>query len=149
MINPIKAIVVATVGLFFSLIVFNNLTDFESNKQLVAHIIRLDSVKNEMVAWRGIENLSVHLVIYWSFILSELLAATLCWIGSIRLLKGDKKIALIGLLLGFLIYMVGFVVIASEWFYLWQSDLNAGQIKALLYSILLLACINFVHSKEN
>lgn len=148
MINIIKAIVVATVALFFSLIAFNNLTDFETNGQMIAHILKLESVHNETIAWRAIENTSIHLWVYWMFIIAEIITAVFCWMGCIRLLSGHTQTATLGLLFGFLIYMVGFVVIGSEWFNLWQSDLSNGQIKGLLYSILLLGCMLFVEAPK-
>lgn len=158
-IRIIKAIVVGTIALFFTLIAFNNIIDFESNRIFIVRVLTLDTIQNDAIAWRAIHNPHFQLVIYWLFILWEMFTACLCWVGAYRLLRyrnADpqafariKLLALVGLLCGFLQYMVGFVDIGSEWFYLWQSELREVQTKAILFSLLIMACAIFVASSTN
>ena len=158
-IRSIKGIIVASVALFFTLFVFNDLTDFASNQNYIASVMSLETVKNETIAWRAVRHPNIQLLVYWVFILLELTAALFCWIGTLQIFKYSnasrekfssiKILALTGLTLGFLKYMVGFVDFGSEWFYLWQSDLKDGQVKAILFSILLLTCMIFVSSNSN
>lgn len=145
----VKFLVVFSVALFFTLIAFNNLTDFESNRVYIRQVLTLDTIHNEAVSWRAIGNPTAHLIVYWCFILWEIATAIVCWIGSIRLLKGMKSVAIFGLAMGFLLYMIGFVDVGSEWFYLWQSELKSAQTKAILFSSLLCACMLFVSSNAN
>lgn len=144
--NTIKAIVVGTIALLFTLIAFNNLTDFETNRIFIEKIMRLETVENSNIAYRIVENNHAHLIGYGIFIFGEILTAVLCWIGALKLLKGKKKIALIGLLTAFLVYMLGYVVIASEWFNMWQSEFSGGQVKAIMFSTLFLASMIFVNN---
>lgn len=146
----IKSAVVFSVALFFSIVAFNNLTDFESNRDIVMKVMTLDTVQNDNITWRSVMSSKVHLIVYWSFILWEAVTAAFCWVGAYSLfMRGIKKSALVGLTMGFLFYMIGFVDIASEWFYLWQSEMKSGQIKAILFSLLMLSCLYFVSSNAN
>jgi len=38
-----KTLLLAGIGLFYALVVFNNLTDFGSNYQFVQHVLSMDS----------------------------------------------------------------------------------------------------------
>jgi predicted small integral membrane protein len=65
-------------------------------------------------------------------------AAVLLWLGTLRLLgtiatAGFMRagtLAVVGLTVGLLLYMVGFVTIGGEWFAMWQSATWNGQQKA-------------------
>lgn len=150
-IRLIKAIIVSTIALFFSLVAFNNLTDFETNRDFIVQVVTMDSVHNENISWRAVCRPQIQLLIYYLFILWEILTALICWLGAYQIIRHihAKNLALIGITMGFVNYMVGFVDLASEWFYLWQSELKGGQIKAILFSLLMLLSLTFVASNTN
>lgn len=78
----------------------------------------------------------------------------LCWIGCFILLRNvkrsemifnySKQIAFIGLFFGFLLYMVGFIIIGGEWFSMWQSKTWNGQMTAGLFISLIMFVMIFL-----
>lgn len=143
-----KAFVVGSIALLFSLLAFNNLTDFENNRSFFENIMNLKTVDNPNIAYRAVENPNVHLAAYGAYIFAQIATAVLCWIGAYKILKGDTKVALLGLLCAFLTYMLVFVVFASEWFNIWQSQFASGQIKAIAFATLFLVSMIFVNQKS-
>ena len=69
----------------------------------------------------------------------------LLWLGTLRLLATigangfmrAKTPAVVGLTLGLLLYMVGFVTIGGEWFAMWQSATWNGQQKAFEFTAMI------------
>jgi predicted small integral membrane protein len=51
--------------------------------------------------------------------------------------------------MGFLLYGVGFLVIASEWLAMWQSQTWNAQPKAGMFTTVLLAALAFVAPAES
>jgi predicted small integral membrane protein len=133
-----KTTLVLGVALYFTVIAFNNLTDFDSNYQFVRHVLMMDSTFPENnTMWRALNSPGWHLVFYWAIILWESAAAILCWWGGVRLIQSLKKnaqefqqaknIAIGGLTLGILIWLVAFLIVGGEWFLMWQSKTWNGQ----------------------
>ena len=149
----IKLGMVGSIALFFSLAAFNNLIDFTSNLPAVQHVLSMDTTFHAPILMRrAITNPSVQLVAYYFIIVWELLTAIICWIGCFRLLFNinahdgqfdrSKTVAFIGLFLGFMLYMVGFIIIAGEWFCMWQSPTwNAQSTAGLLISLIMFVMI--------
>lgn len=137
----IKAGMVASIALFFSIVAFDNMIDYQSNWVFIQHIMSMDTVENtNLVKWRAITNPVMQGSAYALIIFWQVCAAVLCWAGSIRIsTKNDKRAAYAGLFMAFLLYMVGFIVIAGEWFGAWMSKYNP-QMTAGLF----LSCIMFV-----
>ncbi|MDE0140626.1 MAG: DUF2165 domain-containing protein [Caldilineaceae bacterium] len=131
-----KIVIVWAIALHASLVVFNNLTDYNSNYWFVVHVLKMDTTfPDNLGMWRAIDASSVHHLLYWVIILVELAIAVLCWWGGARLFraKGDalsfnkaKGIAIAGLTLGTVLWFTGFVTIGGEWFLMWQSDVWNG-----------------------
>jgi predicted small integral membrane protein len=134
-----KILLVASVALFTTLVVFNNITDYGSNYAFVEHVLRMDTTfPNNKGMWRAITSPTLHHAAYVLIILMEGITALLCWAGAIKLLGAlrtegikfnqSKKVAIAGLTLGFCLWFVGFIGIAGEWFLMWQSaQWNAQQ----------------------
>jgi len=133
-----KILLLVAVGLFYSLVVLNNTTDFNSNYQFVRHVLMMDTTfpgNNGM--WRAMNSPFWHLTFYFSIIGWETLTTILCWWGAIslsRALRGSagafdaaKRIPVIALTLGMLMWMVAFLTVGAEWFLMWQSHLWNGQ----------------------
>jgi predicted small integral membrane protein len=125
-------------ALFFTLVVFNNTTDFDSNYQFVRHVMMMDSTfpgSNGM--WRAIHAPSLHLVFYCSIIVWETLNAVLCWWGAVALLRAlrgteavfqrAKRVGIAALTAGMLLWFVAFLSVGAEWFLMWQSKIWNGQ----------------------
>src|SRR5687768_10066386 len=87
----IKASIVGSIALFFSLVVFNNVTDFESNRIYIEKVFLMDTVQNKTVAWRSLNNKNLHLTLYVIIILWEMVTAIICWLGTYAIFKSLKR----------------------------------------------------------
>ena len=130
---------VAVVALFFSVIAYGNITDYDSNWQFVQHVLSMDTIfPNSTLKWRAITDLSLQTVGYWGIIGWEALTALVLWVGVVRLLTAvsgpgfarAKGVAAAGLTMGVVLFGLGFVVVGGEWFAMWQSETWNGQQKA-------------------
>jgi predicted small integral membrane protein len=137
-----KILLVSAVAFYYSLLVFNNTTDYESNHQFVRHVLMMDSTfPGNRGMWRAINSPAVHTLFYLSIILWEGVTAMLCWWGAIRLVRVRKQsaqafnraksVAIGGLTLGLLMWLVAFLSIGGEGFLMWQSRAWNGQEAAL------------------
>jgi predicted small integral membrane protein len=92
---------------------------------------------NNKGMWRAITSPFIHHVFYLGIIAWETVTAGLCWVGTaqcLRAIKGSgrafnraKHIAIGGLTLSLLMWMVAFIVVGAEWFLMWQSKEWNGQ----------------------
>jgi predicted small integral membrane protein len=133
-----KLLLVAGVALFYALVVFNNLTDFDSNYQFVRHVLMMDStLPGNQGMWRAIRSPGVHFTFYLSIIAWEIVTTVLLWWGAIRLLRVlrgpatafnfAKRAAVMALTLSLLMWLVAFLSVGAEWFLMWQSHTWNGQ----------------------
>ncbi len=133
-----KTLLVCGVALYTTLIALNNLTDYDSNYQFVRHILMMDSTfPGNHGMWRAINSPAWHTFFYWTIIAWELLSSILCWWGGVRLAKSltadarefqrAKTIAIAGLTLNLLLWLLAFLSVGGEWFLMWQSRTWNGQ----------------------
>jgi predicted small integral membrane protein len=132
-----KVLLVWAVAFFASLVVFNNLTDYDSNFSFVVHVLNMDTTfPGNRAMWRAIHSSSLHHASYWLIIFLEAAIAVLCWVGGFRLLGSvndstrfnkDKGVAIVGLTLGLILWFTGFITVGGEWFLMWQSEKWNGQ----------------------
>jgi predicted small integral membrane protein len=133
-----KTLLVFAVALYYTLVVLNNTTDYDSNFQFVRHVLMMDSTfPNNSAMWRAINSPSVHALFYVTVITWESITMILCWWGGIKLVRNlkapsstfqqAKNTAIIGLTLGALLWLTAFLTIGGEWFLMWQSQKWNGQ----------------------
>ena len=133
-----KLLLLAAVALFYSLVVLNNLTDFDSNYQFVRHVLMMDSTfPGNRGLWRAISSTPVHLVFYWTIIVWEFATMVLLWIGAFALFhalrlpaaafNAAKRIPILALTASMLMWSVAFLSVGAEWFLMWQSHTWNGQ----------------------
>lgn len=151
-----KAVLVAGIALFFTLVAFGNLTDYGSNLAFVQHVLSMDTIfPDSSLGWRAVTSPALHHAAFGLIIAWEAAAALLCWIGAARLwAAADDRVAfaqarpaaVLGLTVGFLLYALGFMTIGGEWFAMWQSQVWNGQAAAarflLMIGIVLLAVLS-------
>lgn len=124
---------VAAVALFASVVAFGNITDYHTNFAFVQHVLRMDTIFPEAtIRYRAIQAPWLHHGFYALIIGTELLVAVLCWWGAWRLwcqrwatpleFRQAKGVAVVGLLLGMLLWLTGFITVGSEWFGMWMSS---------------------------
>jgi len=133
-----KILLVAAVALFYTIVVFNNITDYGSNYQFVHHVLLMDTTfPGNQGMWRAIHVVPVHTVFYDGIIAWEALAMLLTWFGVYKLVRAvqgpadafnrAKKWPVAALTLGMLLWMVAFITVGGEWFLMWQSKIWNGQ----------------------
>lgn len=142
-IRLLKTSMVFAVGLWALLIAADNVFDYDSNWQFVRHVLSMDTVfPDNALKWRAITSPVLQTVGYWLIIATEWVMAALCLLGGIALFRARrersafgaaKPLAAAGLVLVFLLYFVGFVVVGGEWFCMWQSAIWNGQAKAVMF----------------
>ncbi|MGD0914678.1 MAG: DUF2165 domain-containing protein [Terracidiphilus sp.] len=151
-----KIALLAGVALFYTLVVFNNLTDFDSNYQFVRHVLSMDTTfPGNKGMYRAIPSPSIHVAFYCFIICWEAVTALSLWWGIARLVRAfrspaaafnaAKRVPLIALSLSLLMWLVAFLAVGGEWFLMWQSATWNGQevaardftVVGLIYLILL------------
>lgn len=136
--RPAKIALVTGVAVFYSLMVFNNLTDFDSNYQFVRHVLMMDSTfPGNRGMWRAIQSPHIHVVFYLSIIAWEIGTAILLWWAAVQMLRqrcaeagafrAAQRLATGALTLSLLMWLVAFLAVGGEWFLMWQSHLWNGQ----------------------
>jgi predicted small integral membrane protein len=132
-----KVLLVFSVAIFYTLVVFNNTTDYNSNYQFVRHVLMMDSTfPGNHGMWRAINSPAIQTAFYVTIIAWEALAMILCWwagarmaaaIGSAEAFGRAKNLAIIALTLSLLLWSVAFLSVGGEWFLMWQSKSWNGQ----------------------
>jgi predicted small integral membrane protein len=131
-------LLLAGIGLFYALVVFNNLTDFDSNYQFVRHVLSMDTTfPGNRAMYRALTEPWMHLVFYFSIISWETITCLSLWWGTFKLLRAlhspavefnaAKRVPMIALTLSLMMWLVAFLAVGGEWFLMWQSKTWNGQ----------------------
>jgi len=154
-----KGVLVFGVAFFCTLVVFNNLTDYDSNFQFVRHVLAMDSTfPGNRGMWRAIDSPGFHHLAYDFVILWEALTAGMAWWGGIRLARALKATAaefaaakaqsVIALTMGIVLWFVGFIAVGGEWYLMWQSKTWNGQDAAFRLVVVLGIVLLYVVGPE-
>jgi predicted small integral membrane protein len=132
-----KTLLVFSVAIFYTFVVLNNTTDYNSNYQFVRHVLMMDSTfPGNHGMWRAINSPALHTAFYIAIIAWEAVVMILCWwggarmaaaIGSVDLFGRAKSLAILALTLGLLLWSLAFLSVGGEWFLMWQSKSWNGQ----------------------
>ena len=133
-----KLFLLAGIALYYTLVAFNNLTDFDSNYQFVRHVLSMDSTfPGNHGLWRALPSPAIHLAFYIGIIVWEIVTTIMLWWGVVRLLRAlrhsasvfnaAKRVPIVALTLSMLMWLVAFLSIGAEWFLMWQSKTWNGQ----------------------
>jgi predicted small integral membrane protein len=133
-----KCCLVAGIALFFTLVVVNNTTDYDTNFQFVRHVLSMDTtLAGNGGMWRALRSSAIHRIFYASIICWEAVTACVAWWGVARLGGAVRKpaaefaqakgVAAGALAMGMMLWLVAFLVIGGEWFLMWQSAAWNGQ----------------------
>lgn len=150
-----KVVLVIAIALFATLVAFGNITDYGTNLAFVQHVLAMDTIfPGSTIHYRAITAPALQHAAYALIIAAEMATAVLCWIGAwqlLRRIRADaamfhraKTFAVLGLLLGFLLWQVGFMSIGGEWFGMWQSAQWNGVPSAFRFVVVILGVLIFV-----
>ena len=132
LLRSVKAVSVTAIGMMSVLIVFGNVTDYYTNYRFVEHVLKMDTTFSDShLHYRSINSVFAFNAFYVSIILMEACMAFCCIKGGWLLFKkiksdslafqASKNWAIAGIIMGIIIWFLGFEVIGGEWFAMWQS----------------------------
>jgi predicted small integral membrane protein len=136
--RTVKVLLVFGVAIFYTLVVLNNITDYNSNYQFVRHVLMMDSTfPGNRGMWRAINTPLFHTAFYVSIISWETITMMLCWWGGIRMASArgasvatfqrSKGVSIAAMALSLLMWLIAFLAVGGEWFLMWQSKSWNGQ----------------------
>ena len=140
---------------FCLLVTFDNITDYGTNYLFVQHVMSMDTTfPGNALMYRSITNPVLWQIAYALIIAAEGVTGILFLAGAIRLFqvrnaKGAvfneaKSLVIAGATLAFLVWFFGFMVVAGEWFAMWESQTWNGQEPAFRFYMTVLAVLIFV-----
>lgn len=151
-----KASIAFAVGFFCLLVGYDNIVDFNTNYQFVDAVLSMDQMEpffsgNKDIESRAIKNTDVHFIAYWIIIIGELIAGSICLVGSFIMFKSvnnsrfvtGQVTYLMGATVAILLWYLGFGVIGGEYFSMWANKMN-GQMKAYTFATFILMTAIYV-----
>jgi predicted small integral membrane protein len=155
----VKMVMVASLAVFAFIVTFDNVTDYGANFAFVRHVLSMDTVfPDNPLTYRAITEPSLWQLAYASIILGEGLTCAAFAIAAAELarnLRSDaarfnrsKRFVFVGAGLGFLVWFFGFMIVAGEWFAMWQSKDWNGQEPAFRFYVTLLGVLIFVNQED-
>ena len=150
-----KVMLIAALAAYALIVTYDNIVDYGSNYEFVKHVLSMDTtfIGNALIG-RAITNPSAWTAVYGSIIAVEGLTALLLIIGTLLLLiritapatlfNSTKVWAVAGMAAGFGLWFFGFLVVAGEYFAMWQSTVWNGQEAAFRIAMLILGVLIFV-----
>lgn len=143
----LQAFTLFSAGLYGLFVFMGNLMDYDSNYQFVKHVLSMDTTfEGNALMWRAITEPWMWTAGYIGIILAEGVFTALGLIGGIKLFlrrnadattfNKAKSWGYGAYGMGFLIWFIGFIVIGSEWFAMWQSSTWNGKDTAMPLAIL-------------
>jgi predicted small integral membrane protein len=135
-----KAVLVAAIGLYMTIVALNNVIDYDSNFQFVKHVLSMDSTfPGNKLMGRALTAPAVHCVFYAGIIAWEWASAALAWAAAFRLWMAGRdsarasssvRFATLAITFNLMLWLVGFLSVGGEWFVMWQSSTWNGQTAA-------------------
>ena len=150
-----KILMIAAVGAFAFMVTYDNIVDYGSNFEFVRHVLSMDTIfPDDALKDRAITDPRLWRAAYAAIIAAEALTALLLTIGVVALLRRlrasadafnrAKGWAVAGLTVGFGVWFFGFLVVAGEYWAMWQSKTWNGQEAAFRFTMVILGVLIFV-----
>lgn len=154
-----KIAMVLALAAYALLVTFSNITDYGANFAFVQHVLSMDTTfQSKAAMYRAITTPELWHAAYWVIIAGEALTGLLLLAGGIQLFKARrasgagfdqaKTRAVAGITAGFLVWFFCFIVIGSEWFLMWQSQVWNGKDTAFDVNLTLLAVLILVNQPD-
>jgi predicted small integral membrane protein len=154
-----KILISLSLALFCLLVAYDNITDPHSNYEFVTHVMSMDTTfPGNALMYRSVTNPVLWQIVYGLIIATQFVCGVLFLAGAMRMWRARsapaadfnqaKAYAIAGALLAFLLWFFVFMVIAGEWFAMWQSkDWNAQQASFRFY-VTVLAVLIFLNMQD-
>ena len=152
-----KAVIAASVSIFYLVVGYNNIVDFNTNFYFLQHVLSMDAMQpwfdSDFILHRSIHSHKMHIIFYWGIIIGELCAGVLGFLGAMMMLKNmhfnaqhfveGQFFFLLSTIIAMLIWYFSFSVIGAEWFMMWANQWNA-QMKAYTFSSFILLVMMYI-----
>jgi predicted small integral membrane protein len=150
-----KIAMIAALAAFAFVVAYDNIVDYNSNYDFVRHVLSMDTTfPHNALMDRAITDKRIWAIAYAAIIAGEGSASLLLFIGALTLLarltapaerfNRAKVWAVAGLTVGFGLWFFGFLVVAGEYFAMWQSQTWNGQEAAFRITAVILGVLIFV-----
>jgi predicted small integral membrane protein len=155
-----KVLMTAMLAAFAAIVAYDNVVDYDTNYQFVRHVLSMDTTfPDNALMGRAITSDAVWRVVYALIIAVEAVTAVLLGFGAITLLRvlrapaerfnRAKATMVVGATLGFGLWFFGFMVVAGEYFAMWQSHEWNGQEPAFRFYVAILGVLIFVMLRDD
>jgi predicted small integral membrane protein len=155
-----KVLMTAALAAFALLVAWNNVVDYNSNYEFVRHVLSMDTtVPGNALMGRAITGETAWRVAYAVIIVAEFVTGFLLALGAVVLLLAlrapaerfnrAKATMVAGATLGFGLWFFGFMVVAGEYFAMWQSHEWNGQEGAFRFYMAILGVLIFVSLRDD
>ena len=154
-----KILMCLALAVFCLLVAYDNIADYGANYAFVQHVLSMDTTfpGNELM-YRSITDPLVWKIAYALIVAAEGLTGVLFLTGVIRMWRARnapgadfnraKSFAIAGGLLAFLVWFFGFMVVAGEWFAMWESKIWNGQEAAFRFYVTVLAVLILLNQSD-
>jgi predicted small integral membrane protein len=148
-----KALLLFALGFYYTLVVFNNTNDYNSNLTFVRHVLLMDTTyPGNHGMWRSIHSPTVPWLFFVSVVCWEIVTGLLLYSGGFLLVRNlrssaatfnaAKRLGVVALTLSLVMWLSAFLSVGNEWFLMWQSkewtgESVAGRMFAIVGIILL------------
>lgn len=150
-----KIVLIAALAAFAFVVTYDNIADYNSNYEFVRHVLSMDTTfPNNALMHRAITDPRLWTAAYIIIIATEALTSLLLIVGALALLalinapavafNRAKVWAVAGLTVGIVLWFFGFLVVAGEYFAMWQSKTWNGQEAAVRITVVLLGALIFL-----
>jgi predicted small integral membrane protein len=154
-----KIVMSLVLASFCLLVAFDNITDYGTNYLFVQHVMSMDTTfPGNALMYRSITNPLLWQIAYALITAAEGVTGTFFFAGAIRLFQvrnepaeifnQAKVYTIAACLLAFLVWNFGFMVVAGEWFAMWQSTTWNGQEAAFRFYVAVLGVLIFVNQPD-
>lgn len=154
-----KVVLVASLAAYALLVAYGNLVDYGSNYAFVSHVLSMDTTfPGNALMGRAITDPRLWQAAYAAIITAEGLSGLLLGAGAVLMLRAVKApaaafdrakgLVYLGASLAFLLWFFGFMVVAGEYFAMWQSHDWNGQESAFRIYVAVLGVLILVALPE-
>jgi predicted small integral membrane protein len=133
-----KALLLFALGFYYTLVVFNNTNDYNSNLTYVRHVLMMDTTyPGNHGMWRSIHSSTATWLFFISIVCCEIVTGLLLYSAGFVLARNlrssaatfnaAKRLGAVALTLSLLMWLTAFLSVGNEWFLMWQSKDWSGE----------------------
>jgi predicted small integral membrane protein len=155
-----KIAMTAALAAFAFIVTYDNIVDYGTNYEFVKHVLSMDTTfPGNKLMGRAITDPHLWTLGYAAIIAAEGVVFLLLAVAAVAMLlalrapaasfQRAKAWMVAGATAGFMVWFFGFMVVAGEYFAMWQSKAWNGQEPAFRFYMTLLAVLIFVNQKDD